>query len=397
MPNSSPVSPPEAGRTLLLSDLRTVEHEGQDAATWILFDGDTIAEIGTGAPPPADDEVSADGRRAVPGFIDLHCHGGGGKAFDGTKEDIHVALDVHRSHGTTRSILSLVAAPVDDLVASLQRIAGLDDPLVLGVHLEGPFLAPGRRGAHSPDMLLHPAPDVVGRLIEAAAGSLRQITIAPELPGALDAIERFTQEGIVCAIGHTEAGADTTRAAVDRGARLITHAFNAMPAMHHRDPGLLGEAFRDDRLILELILDGVHVHPDVARVAFAAAPGRLALVSDAMAAAGCADGHYLLGSLPVQVHGGTVTLADGTLAGSTLTLDVALRIALEQCQIPLMTAVEALTATPARALGLEARLGRLRPGYAADVLLLDPDNTIAAVYAAGRSVQREQVSSSACR
>lgn len=388
MPNSSPASPPEPGRKLL-SDLRTVEHEGQDAATWILFDGDTIADTGTGAPPPADSEVSAGGRRAVPGFIDLHCHGGGGRAFDGTEEDIQIALNVHRTHGTTRCVLSLVSAPVDDLVASMQRIAGLNDPLVLGAHLEGPFLAPGRRGAHNPDMLLHPTPDVVDRLIEAAAGSLRQITIAPELPGALDAIERFTKEGVVCAIGHTETSADTARAAVDRGARLITHAFNAMPGLHHRNPGLLGEAFKDDRLILELILDGIHVHPDVARVTFAAARDRVALVSDAMAAAGCANGEYSLGSLPVQVHGGMATLRDGTLAGSTLTLDVALRTALEQCQIPLTIAVEALTATPARALGLETHLGRLRPGYAADVLLLEANNTIATVFAAGRSVQLE--------
>jgi N-acetylglucosamine-6-phosphate deacetylase len=363
--------------------VRTVEDDVPGLDTWILFDGDTIAGIGTGVPPRARVEVSAGGRRAVPGFIDLHCHGGGGTSFDGTEEDIRVALALHRAHGTTRSVLSLVSAPMENLTASLRTIAALDDPLILGTHLEGPFLAPGRKGAHSAEMLFHPTRERISRLLDAASGTLRQITIAPELPGALDAIEQFTEEGVICAIGHTEADANITREAVNRGARLITHAFNAMPALNHRDPGPLGAAFTDDRLVLELILDGTHVHPDVVRVAFSAAPDRIALITDAMAATGCADGHYTLGSLPVQVYDGTVTLADGTLAGSTLTLDVALRVAVGQYNIPLVTAIEALTSTPARALGLEARFGHLRPGYAADVVLLDADDSVAAVYAAG--------------
>lgn len=392
MPNWSPTSPPERGRTLLLTDVRTIGPSARSAGTWVLFDSDTITGVGTGKPPHADEVVSGGGRRIIPGFIDLHCHGGGGRSFDGTRDDIKAALAVHRAQGTTRSVLSLVSAPIEDLVDSLRIIAALDDPLVLGAHLEGPFLAPTRRGAHDAAALMAPTPAAVEQLLEAADGCLRQITLAPELPGALDTIERFTREGVVCAVGHTEADADVTRAAIDRGARLITHAFNAMPGLHHRSPGPLGVALTDERLTLELIVDGAHVHPDVVRMAFIAAPGRMALVSDAMAGAGCCDGSYTLGSLPVQVHEGAATLEDGTLAGSILTLDAALRIAVEQCQLPLPAVVDALTSVPAKVLGLDTQLGRLAPGFAADVVLLDDDGGVAAVYAAGVLVQHGRTS-----
>ncbi len=156
-----------------------------------------------------------------------------------------------------------------------------------------------------------------------------------------------------------------------------------MPGLHHRFPGPLGVALTDERLTLELIVDGIHVHPDVVRTAFAAAPGRIALVSDAMAAAGCCDGSYTLGSLPVQVRKGKATLEDGTLAGSTLTLDTALRTAVDQCGLPLPAVIDALTSAPATVLGLETRIGRLTPGYAADVVLLNDDTNVTAVYAAG--------------
>jgi len=293
---------------------------------------------------------------------------------------------MHRTHGTTRSVVSLVSAPIATLETQLARIAGLvaDDPRVLGSHLEGPFLAPARRGAHAAEMLCAPDPATIDRLLAAAAGTLRQVTIAPELPGALDTIRRFVAAGVVVAVGHTEADAAITAAAFDAGARLLTHAFNAMPGIHHRRPGPVVAALDDDRVTLEIVLDGLHVDPRVAALAFAGAPGRIALVTDAMAAAGFGDGTYRLGTLDIEVRDGVARVAGtDTIAGSTLTQDVALRLAVDIVGVSRSEAVAALTATPARVLGLDATLGLLEPGYAADVVVLDDAFGVRGVWAAG--------------
>ena len=337
------------------------------------------------------DVVDAAGAVLTPGFIDLHGHGGAGYSFDDGAEAIGRALAVHRAHGTTRSVLSLVANPVVTLERSLAAIADIAerDPLVLGSHLEGPFLAPGRKGAHNPDFLISPSAAVTEQLAAAARGTLRQVTIAPELPGALEAIAALADAGVVVAVGHTEADEALAQAAFDRGARLLTHAFNAMPGIGHREPGPVVAAIRDERVTAELILDGVHVHPDVARLLLDAADGRVALITDAMAAAGSADGAYKLGSLDVTVVDAVARLtgadgSPGSIAGSTLTLDRALRMAVRQCGLSLRAAIAALTWIPARTLGLEHRLGRLAPGYAADAVLLNGALEVSAVWGAGR-------------
>jgi N-acetylglucosamine-6-phosphate deacetylase len=256
---------------------------------------------------------------------------------------------------------------------------------VLGSHLEGPFLAPERRGAHNAAFLLAPDPDAAAALLDAARGTLRQVTIAPELPGALDLIGLFAGHGVVPAVGHTDATYAQTREAFDRGARLLTHGFNAMPGIHHRAPGPLVAAFDDGRALIELILDGVHVDAHVAHLAFASAPGRIALVTDAMAAAGSTDGDYQLGTLNVAVRNGLAMLrGTQTIAGSTLTQDVALRCAVEKAGLDARTAVEALTLTPARALGLDDRHGLLAEGYAADAVALSGSWHVERVWAAGR-------------
>ncbi|KQV26196.1 N-acetylglucosamine-6-phosphate deacetylase [Yonghaparkia sp. Root332] len=357
---------------------------------WVLLDGDRIAAVGGGAdaPPAADASLDLPGRTLTPGFIDLHGHGGGGGGFDDGAESIAAAICVHRAHGTTRSVISLVANPVESLVESLRLIARVaaDDPTIVGAHLEGPFLAPTRRGAHAAEHLLAPDEDVVEILLSAAAGALVQVTIAPELPGALDAIRRLAGAGVVAAVGHTDADEDVTRAAFDAGATMLTHAFNAMPGIHHRAPGPVAAAFDDERVVLELILDGVHVHPSVARIAFRSAPHRVALVTDAMAAAGSADGFYRLGSLNVTVKDGIAVLnGTSTIAGSTLTQDVALRTALA-AGIDESAAIEALTATPARALGRQGEWGMLAAGFAADLVVLDADLRVERVWAAGEPV-----------
>ncbi|MGY1604726.1 N-acetylglucosamine-6-phosphate deacetylase [Geodermatophilus sp. SYSU D00815] len=369
--------------TTVLSGARRLDADGRVDDAWVLLDGDLVAATGTGAPPPADETVDLAGAWLVPGFVDLHVHGGGGHAFDDGADAVRAALAVHRAHGTTRSLVSLVSSPVEELEASLAAVAALDDPLVLGAHLEGPFLAPARCGAHDPRHLRAPAPEAVDRLLAAGRGVLRSVTLAPELPGGLDAVRRFADAGVTVAVGHTEADLALTARAVDAGARLLTHALNAMPGLGSRAPGPVGAALADERVVLELVLDGHHVHPVVAGLLFAGAPGRIALVSDAMAAAGGPDGEHRLGGLAVTVRDGVAVLAGTTtLAGSTLTLDAALRNAIGAGVDP-VAAVTALTATPARVLGLEGRLGRLAPGHAADAVVLDGGWRVRAVWAAG--------------
>ena len=357
---------------------------------WVLFDDDRIAAVGQGDTFPSDAAltvVDAAGRWLTPGFIDLHCHGGGGTAFDAGEDAIRTALAVHRRHGTTRSVLSLVTAAVPDLERELAVIADAvrGDPLILGSHLEGPFLDDGHRGAHDPSLLRAADPDSVERMLAAAAGTLVQVTLAPELPGGMAALRQFVDASVAVAVGHCGAGYDESRAAFDAGASILTHAFNAMPGIHHRAPGPVAAAMDTPGVTLELVNDGVHVHPSVVRLAFEGAADRIALITDAMAAAGSVDGEYQLGSLRVEVVDGVARLAGGgSIAGSTLTLDSALRLAVTSVGLPIEVAVRALTETPARAIGRGGDLGQLATGFAADAVLLDSDFTVDAVWGAGR-------------
>ncbi|WP_353826827.1 N-acetylglucosamine-6-phosphate deacetylase [Agromyces sp. SYSU T0242] len=368
----------------------------QDA--WVAFDGDRIAARGLGdtwrdAPElrsrPAAQVTDAAGRWLTPGFVDIHCHGGGGAAFDDGEAAIAQALEVHRAHGTTRTVCSLVTAPVEvlaDRLAAIARVAA-SDQRVLGAHLEGPFLDHDFRGAHDPVMLRQADAIAVDRLLDAAGGTLRQVTIAPEHDGADDAITRFVEAGVAVAVGHTGADFDTALRAFDAGASILTHAFNGMRGIHHRAPGPVVAAMRADHVTLEVIDDGVHVHPDVVRLAFDGAHGRVALVTDAMAAAGAADGDYVLGSLAVTVRDGVARLTEsGAIAGSTLTQDEALRRAVVDAGVPLHEVVDALTVTPASAIGRAGDLGRLDVGFAADAVLLDADLAVDAVWGAGERI-----------
>jgi N-acetylglucosamine-6-phosphate deacetylase len=377
--------------TTVIHSARIVSGGDTVIDAWVRFDGDRVTARGIGEAwrddLPADASVAdAAGRHVVPGFIDLHCHGAGGASVDDGESAIETVLRVHNAHGTTRSVLSLVTAPVEVLAGRLEAIARVaaSDPRVLGAHLEGPFLDHEFRGAHDPAELRGADAASVELLLEAAGGALRQITIAPERAGAPEAIARFVDAGVVVAVGHTGADFETALAAFEAGASILTHAFNGMRGIHHRAPGPVVAAMHADHVILEIINDGVHVHPDVVRLAFSGAPRRVALVTDAMAAAGAADGEYLLGSLEVIVAGGVARLLQGgSIAGSTLTQDQALRRAVVDSGIPLDEAVGAVTETPAAAIGRAADLGRLDPGYAADAVLLSHELAVEAVWGAG--------------
>jgi N-acetylglucosamine-6-phosphate deacetylase len=380
--------------SILVHSGRKVDADGLVDDFWFLTAGDRILSTGTGdgwrSRLSAETEtIDANGFWLTPGFIDIHSHGGGGHSFDDGTESIRAALAMHRKHGTTRSVISLVANPVPTLLVGLETVASLadTDPLILGAHLEGPFLARNHRGAHNPDFLHSPTPDEVALMISRGRGHLVQITIAPELPGSLEAIDAFVAAGVVVAVGHTDADLELTKEAFARGATLLTHAFNAMPGIRHREPGPVVGAFDDPRVGLELIVDGFHVHPDVVKMAFLIAPQRIVMITDAMAAAGSVDGHYRLGTLNVSVADGRAMLSGtATIAGSTLTQDAALRWAVGSSAIDPVLAVGALTANPARAIRRDHELGYLRPGYAADAVLLDADWTVQSVLAAGRPV-----------
>ncbi|GAB2509894.1 N-acetylglucosamine-6-phosphate deacetylase [Paramicrobacterium agarici] len=377
--------------TRLVTDAQVTEN------AWVQMTDAVVTATGAGddwrRAAPDDDVVDAAGAWLTPGFIDIHGHGGGAAAYDDGPEAIATAVAVHRAHGTTRSVLSLVTASVADLAQRAAMIAELtaSDPLILGSHLEGPFLDVGHKGAHTADLLVAPTRNDIETLLSAAGGSLRQITLAPELSGGLDAVRAFSDAGVRVAVGHTDADYETTLAAFDAGATLLTHAFNAMNGIHHRAPGPVIATLGRDDVTLEVINDGTHVHADVVRMLFGEAPGRVALITDAMAAAGAADGAYTLGGLDVTVRNGVARLDDGSeaggsIAGSTLLLDEALRRAVTDVRLPIEQAVDAVTGAPARALGL-SELGSLRPGFAADAVLLSPEFDVLGVWAEGNRLR----------
>ncbi|MDQ0644737.1 N-acetylglucosamine-6-phosphate deacetylase [Microbacterium murale] len=365
--------------TTLIHSARLITDGVETADAWVRFEAGHVAATGTGA-DWADAEtvidatdLAGEGAILTPGFIDIHGHGGAGASFDDGIDAIRTARDLHRAHGTTRAVVSLVTAPLDDLARRVSEIADLmtTDADILGSHLEGPFLDPAHHGAHEPSLLREPAATDVQRLLDAGRGTVRQVTIAPELPGGLEAIRLVVAAGAAAAVGHTSADAATAVEAFEAGATILTHAFNAMPGIHHRAPGPVLAAAADDRVVLEAIADDVHLDPHVVKLIFDTAPGRVALVTDAMAAAGSADGEYDLGAVKVTVTDGIARADDtGSIAGSTLTQDVALQRAVG-AGATLVEAVRALTQTPAAAIGLGARLGRLSPGYLGDAVLLD--------------------------
>ena len=380
----------------VIHSVRLVDDERVVDDAWVHFSGGRVAAIGAGAGWREQVDAAATaivngsaiagaGALLAPGFVDIHGHGGGGASYDDGPEAIRIARALHRTHGTTRAVISLVTASVETMQRRASMVADLvrTDDDILGSHLEGPFLDPGHKGAHDESLLREPAAGVVERLLAAGRGTVRQVTLAPELPGALRAIHAVVAAGAAAAIGHTGADDRLSRRAFDEGATILTHAFNAMPGLHHRDPGPVGAAAFDPRVVLEIIADGVHLHPDVVRFAFAAAPGRIALVTDAMAAAGHADGRYELGSLRVDVRERTARLVDsGVIAGSTLTQDAALRLAVS-AGVPLAAAVAALTSVPARAVGYGDSYGSLRPARFADAVLLSADLGVRRVWTAG--------------
>ena len=342
----------------------------------------TRVSAGTGpAPRPAD--------MLLPGLIDIHCHGGGGHSFATfDPAEALAAAAYHASAGSTGVIASLITATPGDLLRQVRTLAPLvADGRLLGIHLEGPFIARNRPGAHNPKWIINPDPITVDALLAAGSGLVRLMTLAPEVDGALTAIKQLTDAGVLVSVGHSDATAQQVSAAAAAGARMVTHLFNAQRGLHHREPGVVGQALADSRLTSSLIADLHHVSGQVAAVAFRAAPGRICLITDAAACAGMPQGRYVLGGEPIELAEGDGTppvRADGTLAGSALRMDsaVANMVAIGG---GLSDAVAAATRIPADLIG-RPDLGGITPGAAADLTWLSDDLRTVATWVAGRQV-----------
>ncbi|MFJ2634257.1 N-acetylglucosamine-6-phosphate deacetylase [Streptomyces sp. NPDC087422] len=376
----------------VLTGGRFVRADGGVTPGWLLVRGGLIHAMGEGGPPPVPEPVvDLRGRLVVPGFVDPHCHGGAGRSvYTGNADDVRIAAAGHLARGTTSMLASVASLALPAMEAAARAVASVIDdgsaPNVVGIHFEGPFLSPGRRGAQSPDALRAPDRAVVERLLTAAGGHAVSMTVAPELPGALELIREYAGR-LVISLGHTEASAAVFARAAGAGARSVTHLFNAMPPLDHREPGPVAAALLDPRLSCELIVDGHHLADDTVRLAHrTAGADRLLLVSDAMPAAGMGDGTYRFADREVTVSGGAARLCGtDTLAGSTLFVSRAFGRSVTTVGLPLADAVRMSSTTPARLLGLSDR-GALRPGLRADLVELDASLSPSRVWLGGRPV-----------
>jgi len=358
---------------MIVSALRLVT-PGHNGPGWLEIENGVVVARGPGTRAGALGTV-------IPGFVDIHSHGALGHDVGSTDASgLAEVVGYHAARGTTSLVASVATAPLDDLTAAVAFLRPfVESGDLAGSHLEGPYLSPLRRGAHNPDLLRAPALDEIRALAAVGGGTVRMVTIAPELEGAEESVRWLAANGVTVAVGHSDADAATARAAFGWGATVVTHLFNGMRPLHHREPGIIGAALLDERVTVELILDGHHVAPEAAEIVRRSAPARLALVSDSMSATGCGDGDYDLAGSAVRVSNGVATLIVGdSLAGSTATVSTGFGILLG-LGTPLAEVVAITSTTPARALGLAEPLA---VGSPADLLVVDGP-TVAAVMRRG--------------
>ncbi|MCY0927438.1 N-acetylglucosamine-6-phosphate deacetylase [Streptomyces sp. H27-H1] len=359
------------GRSTVLSGASVVLPTGTVRGGRVIVEGERI--VGSAHEDAAVVDLS--GHWIVPGFVDMHNHGGGGASFtSGTAEEVLKGVRTHREHGTTTLIASTVTGDLDELARRAGLLAELTQQGdIAGIHFEGPFINPCRKGAHKEDLLRDPDPAEVRKLIDASHGAARMFTLATELPGGLDSVRLLAEHGVIAAIGHTDSTYEQTLEAIDAGASVATHLYNAMPGLEHRAPGPIAALLEDERVTVELINDGTHLHPAMLELAFHhAGAHRVALITDAMDAAGFGDGIYHLGPLEVEVKQGVARLVEGgSIAGSTLTLDTAFKRSVTLDKLPVESVVQAISANPAKLIGVYDRVGSLEPGKYADLVVLD--------------------------
>jgi N-acetylglucosamine-6-phosphate deacetylase len=358
--------------------------DGLQGPGFVTIAGDQVVAVSDGRHPRPD--LDCDGDTLVPGFVDLQINGAAGCDFlSPTEAGLAAAESYLLSTGTVAYLPTLITSPEAQLRDALaffsSRMCQASTPRIIGVHLEGPFLSPVRPGAHPPEYLRSPSTEWIGRLLDDVRGVVRLVTLAPELEGALDVIEALVARGIIVSLGHTDATYEQAMAGFARGARVATHLFNAMRPLHHREPGAVGAALAHPDVVCSVIADHVHLHPAVLRYIIALkGPDRVALITDAIAAAGAAGTTHRLGERVVNVECGAPRLVDGTLAGSVLAMDRAVRNVVG-IGVARGDALRMAGRTPARVLGLD---GAIAPGARADVVAIDPQGRVSATVVGGR-------------
>ncbi len=376
-------------RVLLLRAGRLITPDETLAPGSVLVVGRTIEAVGGALPePPGAEVVDLPDVTLVPGFIDVHVHGGGGFSLATSNSDeIRSYSNWAPEHGVTSFLAGIVARTPAGAVPLIEAALDAETPgaEMLGLNLEGPFVNPARRGALPETWPAGPAEALLGELLAAAGGRLRLITVAPEMPGALDIIRKAVHAGVRVSIGHTDAGYEDALRGIEAGASHVTHIFNAMRPFDHRNPGVAGAALDSPAVTVEVIADGVHLHPATVRMwlrTFGA--DRVALVTDAVTPAGLAEGVFRLGGQEARLEGGRVTLPDGTIAGSAATMDAVVANVVGWSAATLEEAVRMASKVPAAVAGAEARKGRIAPGYDADIVALTDDLRVEAVWTRGR-------------
>lgn len=380
-------------RTLISGGTLLTPHHALPDHTLVIERGKIVAlEPGRLTPGPEDRLLPADGLYVAPGLIDLHVHGAAGHdAMDATPDALHGMARFFARHGVTAYLPTTIAAPAEPIQRALDNVRATPQPddgaCHVGVHIEGPYLNPAHHGAQPVASLR--LPDAHEAESWLASGVVRLITLAPELEGGMALVERCAAAGVQTAVGHSAASFEQVMEAVERGLRQASHTFNGMPPLHHRTPGVVGAVLLDDRIYAQVIADGVHVHPAVIRLLVRTKGSeRVLLITDSTRAAGLPDGDYDLGGQTVHVRSGVARTAEGSLAGSTITLDAALRNLIAYTGLSLQEGLRTATATPAEAMGWTGRKGVLAPGADADIILLDQHLGVRLTMVAGQIVYR---------